>query len=143
MDPVATVQSLTTACIMAGLGDEHAATSLGPCGPSDVLRLLGELTERWRAELPPTADALRLAATHTDPEIAAELGMSVHTVRDIRRRHGMVRGRRVAAPEPAWVSRVRDMHERGLSREQMGAETGWAPATVYQRLSKLRLLGAP
>lgn len=115
----------------------------------DVLEVLDRLVDVVERELPsggPTPSARRHARDVArvlelamrglhDPEIGAELGMTVAAVRDVRRRRG-VAGR---TRHTGWQEQLRDLHAAGAGVAEMAEAMGVSAKTVYQRLSLLGL----
>ena len=152
MIPSQLLRALATACRVAGV--PHPGTVPDDASHDDALDLLDQLAEAVDRDRPGyappepralSAQAERVAelaaAGRSDPQIAAELGVTAAAVRSVRRYHGIAAG---TQPGPSvrsgWEARLREAHARGLGLDDLARELGWTAGTVRTRLSGLGLL---
>jgi DNA-binding NarL/FixJ family response regulator len=149
--PLDLVRSLATAARLVGAEDRHAlAMAQGEAVTLDtVLDLLEDLAtaaagdvipvnsvDRARREWKARVRAMVNAGVR-DNQIAEALGGTSEQIRSARRRAGLP-GQSGRAPS-GWQSTVAALHARGLTNDEIAAETGWTLGTVQQRVWKLGL----
>lgn len=146
------IRALGTPARLAGLATRQAELVAleDRATLDDVLDLLDDLAVAVDAARPVVAGEeprasrrveriLELAeAGLRDPEIAAQLGVSVPAVRSARRRAG-IPGQPTTPKPSGWQDRIREAHGRGLLTPEIAAETGYSVRTVQQYLARLGL----